>query len=305
MVKSTGSKQKKQAKITEAASPRNQLKKLPSSWLLTKHATRIILDNWKLFLGITAIYGFLNLLLVQGLAASTDVGSLKDQLNQIFTGNIGSLISSLGVFVVLVGSAGNSSNQTAGAYQFFLFLIASLAIICALRQVTAGSKLKIRDAFYKGMYPLVPFLLVLLIIGLQLLPLLIGSSLYSIVMTNGIAVIAIEKILWFVLFILLGSVSFYLVSSSLFALYIVTLPEMTPLKSLRSAKQLVQYRRWAIIRKVLYLPLFLFIVAAVCMIPFIILLTPLAPWVFFIMSMFGLVAVHSYLYALYRELLND
>jgi hypothetical protein len=41
------------------------------------------------------------------------------------------------------------------------------------------------------------------------------------------------------------------------------------------------------------------------MLPIIILLTSLAQWVFFLLTMFALVAVHAYMYTLYRELLND
>ncbi len=112
---------------------------------------------WKykeLFAGITIIYGLLNLTLVQGLAGGTDVSSLKHALNQAFNGGLGSLASAFSVFAVLVGSAGNASSQTTGGYQLFLGIITSLAVIWALRQVLAGESVRIRDAYYRGMYPL-------------------------------------------------------------------------------------------------------------------------------------------------------
>jgi hypothetical protein len=233
------------------------------------------------------------------------VGGLKNELNQIFTGNFGSLASSLSIFVVLVGSAGNGSSETAGAYQLFLALITSLAVIWALRQVLARTPIRARDAYYRGMYPLVPFILVLMVCGLQLIPLLIGSSVYSLVISNGIALYFVEKMLWALLFGLLALLSLYMLSSSLFALYIVTLPDMTPLKALRSARKLVRYRRWTVLRKIICLPIILTILAAAIMLPIIIWLTPLAQWVFFLLTMFGLVAVHAYMYTLYRELLNE
>ncbi len=279
--------------------------RLPNAWRLTRSTWQTLWQHKELFIGITLMYGLLNLLLVQGLASNTDVTSLKDTLNQAFTGNFGSIASGLSVFVVLVGSAGNGSSQTAGAYQLFLGLITSLAVIWALRQVLAGAKVRVRDAYYRGMYPLVQFVLVLLVIGLQFLPLLVGSSLYSLVITNGIAVYFIEKAVWALLFALLAVLSLYMVSSSIFALYIVTLPDMTPMKALRSARELVRHRRWTILRKILCLPLILLVAAAIVMVPIIIWLTPLAQWVFFLLTMFALVAVHAYLYTLYRELLNE
>lgn len=279
--------------------------RLPNAWQLTKTAWDTLWQQRKLFIGITLIYGLLNLVLVQGLASGTDVTALKGNLNQVFSGHLGALGSSLSAFTVLVSSAGNGSSQTAGAYQLFLGLITSLAVIWALRQILAGARIRIRDAYYQGMYPLIPFTLVLLVIGLQLLPLLIGSGLYSLVVANGIAVNLIENLLFAALFAALACLSLYWINSSLLAIYIVTLPDMTPVKALRSARELVRGRRWSVLRKLLCLPVILLIAAAVIMVPIIIVLTPLAQWVFFLLTMFGLVAIHAYLYTLYRELLNE
>ncbi len=279
--------------------------KLPNVWVITRQAFLTLWHHKRLFVGIILIYGFLNLTLAQGLANSTDVSTLKDSLSQIFTGHLGFLASGLSVFVVMIGSAGNTTNQTTGAYQIFLALISSLAVIWALRQVQSGATPRVRDAYYRGMYPMVPFMLVLAVIGLQLLPLIIGSTIYSVVISNSIAVYAVEKVLWTVLFGLLALLSLYMMSSSLFALYIVTLPDMTPVKALRSARALVRHRRWTVLRKLICLPVILLIVAAVIMVPIITLLTPLARWAFFLLTMFSLAALHAYVYTLYRELLNE
>ncbi len=303
MAKKTGKANAKKA--PPKVKPHKAPVRLPNVWRLTRAATLTLWRHRKLFIGITLVYGLLNLILVQGFSGGTDVSSLKSELSQIFHGHFGSLASGLSVFVVLVGSAGNGSSATAGAYQLFLALIVSLAVIWALRQVLAGAALRIRDAYYRGMAPLIPFVLVLLVIAVQLIPLLIGSALYSTVITNGIAVYFIEKVIWLAVFILLALVSLYLLSSSLFALYIVTLPDMTPLRALRSARELVRHRRWTVLRKILALPIILLAVAAIIMLPIIVWLTPLSRWVFFVLTMFVLTAVHTYMYTLYRELLNE
>jgi hypothetical protein len=304
-------KPKKPRKIKQAEYKSFRLQKrikhpvrLPNVWRLSKATARLLINNKGLFLGITGVYGLLNLILAQGLG-SADITGLKSDLSQIFTGNFSALASSLSIFVVLVGSAGNSTSPTAGVYQMLLAIIASLAVIWALRQVKAGSALRIRDAYYRGMYPLIPFVLVLVVIGLQLIPMFIGSSLYNLVISNGIAVYAIEKLLWMLLFGALSLLTLYMLASSLFALYIVTLPDMTPMRALKSARQLVRYRRWTVLRKILFLPLLLIVVAALIMLPIIIWLTALAEWMFFALTMFSLVAIHAYMYTLYRELLNE
>jgi len=296
---------KKKNESKKTAAKLTQYPSLPNVLQLTKTTTQMLWSNKAVLGGIALIYGLLSILLVQGLAATTDVVSVKQQLNQVFTGNLGSIASSFSVFMILVGSAGSGSSQSAGVYQFFLGLIASLAIIWALRQLYSNVTIRIRDAYYRGMTPLVPFVLVLLVVGLQLLPMLIGSSIYSTVISNGIAVTAIEKLLWLALFLGLTAVSLYFISSSVIALYIATLPDMTPLKALRSAKELVKNRRWLVIRKLLFLPVALLVAAAVIMLPVIAIIPIIAPWLFFVLTMLALVVIHTYIYTLYRELIRE
>jgi len=278
--------------------------RLPNVWQLTKTAWQTLWHNRKVFIGITLIYGLLSLVLVQGLVG-TDVAGLKNALNQAFTGGLGSLASALSVFAVLVGSAGGGTGQAAGTHQLLFGIVTSLAVIWALRQVLAGKTIRVRDAYYRGMYPLVPFVLVMLVIGLQLLPFVIGSTLYNLAIANGIAIGLLERLAFLLVFLLTMAWSFYMISSSLFALYIVTLPDMTPRKALRSSRDLVKGRRWPIILRLVLLPIILLVIAATIMIPIIIVLTILAKWVFFLLTMFTLVAVHAYMYTLYRELLNE
>lgn len=277
--------------------------KLPSAFRLMRSALGLLKRHWKLFLGITLVYGLLTVILVRGFGGSLNLSDLKTTLKDGFGGQYGSLATGATLFSYLLGSAGSSSSPAGGVYQSLLMIIVSLATIWALRQVLAKNKIRVRDTFYSGVYPLIPFVLVLLVVGLQLIPLSIGSWLYSTVINNGIAVTALEKFIWIMLFFLLAVLSLYMICSSLFALYIVTLPNMTPMRALRSARQLVLHRRFLILRKILFMPLALLILGAIIMIPLIIFLTFAAEWIFFLLSMFVLTVVHAYMYTLYRELL--
>ena len=277
--------------------------RLPSVWTLTKKTCVLLWSRRWLFLGISLVYGMLTLVFVQGLSGGADVNSLKQQLGLGIGGNAGQLVTGTAVFTQLLAASGSNSSATAGAYQLFIGLVVSLATIWALRQTVAGQRIRLRDAFYRGMYPLVPFILVLCVILLQLLPFLIGGLLYTTVVSSGIAVYTLEKAVWLALFLVLACVTVYLLCSSLFALYIVTLPDMTPMKALRSARQLVRYRRTQVFRKLLFLPVALLIAAFIVMLPFIVFAAGFAQWVFFVLSMLGLVIVHAYMYTVYKELL--
>lgn len=276
---------------------------VPNAFRLLGRCLKLLGRHWKLFGGMLLVYGLLNLVLVHGLAASSNLSNLKTTLDQLFHGSTGKVSAGFTLFVYLLGSSGSSASPAAGVYEALLAVLVSLALIWSLRQIYARSAVRARDGFYRGMYPLVPFILVLLVIGLQLIPLLLGGSVYSLVVNNGIAATGLEKFVWLVIFILLAALSLYWLCSSIFALYIVTLPDMTPMKALRTARELVRYRRLMIVRKLLFLPLGLLVIGALILVPLIILFTPSAEWVYFGLSILGLAVVHSYMYALYRELL--
>lgn len=276
--------------------------RLPSVWKLSRQTAALLWQYRWLFLGIALIYGVLNIIFVRGLSGGLDVESLKKTLGTSLGGS-DKLVTGLTVFVTLMASSGNDSNATAGAYQLFLGLLISLVTIWAVRQATAGHAVRIRDAFYSSAYPLVPFVLVLFVVLLQLIPMIIGLSLFSVVMSTGIAATGIEQLLWGAVCLTLAVISIYMLCSSLFALYIVTLPDMTPLKALRTARQLVQYRRGQVLPKLLFLPVALLAIAAIIMVPAIVFVAPVAQWLLFVLSMFSLVVIHAYMYTVYKALL--
>jgi len=276
---------------------------LPKARLLFVRAVQQLWRNKKLFAGIVALYGLLNLVLVRSIAGSSNLSNFRTTLTTITHGFSGKVITSTGSFLYLLSTSGSGNSANSGVYQFILLLVCSLAFIWALRQTLAKHTVRVRDSFYRGMYPLIPFLLVLLLIVVQLLPLTIGGGLYSAVALNGIAAHWWEQALWLALFIILGLWSLRMISASLFALYIVTLPDMTPLLAYRNAKSLVYGRRLLIWRKLIFMPIVLFLVAMTIELPLIFYATPAAPWVFFVLSMLVLPLAHGYVYNLYREML--
>ncbi len=277
--------------------------KLNSAFRIFRNSVKLIGKNWKLFGSISLVYLLLTIGLVQGFGSSAEMQELKTTLQTFFGGAGGQLAIGLTLFSELLKSTGTTPSELAGAYQSMLLVIMSLALIWALRQVLAKEKISLRDVFYRGMYPLIPFLLVLGVISLELLIMAAGNYIYSSVVANGLATTLVEKIIWLIVTFLLVVLSLYLITSSVFAMYIVTLPDMRPMQALRSARELVRYRRLIIMRKILFLPFILIITMALITIPIILFLTPIAEGVFFILTIFGLTIIHSYMYHLYRELL--
>jgi hypothetical protein len=272
------------------------------SFTLLYRSIKLLCTNWQVFGAILLIYLLLELILVQGLSLVSSGSSLESTKNLLSGAtNIGSTSASL--FLLLVGSG--TGNSSSGAYQFILLLFISLVLIWAIRQHYLKVGMRIRDAFYKGVGPFVPFFLVFLTIGLELAPATIGIVLYSAVSTNGIAASGVEKVLWLIITIILCLVSTYYVTGTLFALYIVTLNDMTPVKALKLAGQLVKGRRLMLMRKIIFLPIAIFIIMAILVVPFLLFAVKIAPVAFFVVTALMVAILHSYFYGLYRELLND
>ncbi len=307
--KGQGTKSVPKTKTNHKANKNKQSKavssKLPSVFGLAKSSWHILWRNRNSMSFIILIYGLVYLVLVLGISSPGNVPSLKHEFSGVFHGHLSSLFSGLSIYTYLVGSSTSSPSASGSTYQVFIMLIASLAIIWALRQYYLGAKIRARDSYYKGLYPFVPFLLVLLFIIVELIPLLIGLFLYGTLFNGSIAVTGLEKVVSLIPIIGLVFLSFYWLASSLMALYIVTLPNMTPMKAIKSARGLVKGRRGLVLKKMIFLPVLLIIITGIIMLPFIYILPSIAAWVFYLLSLIGLVYIHSYLYALYRGLINE
>lgn len=276
-----------------------------SSFKIFNQTTRLLLTRKRLFLGLVLTFLLLSLVFVKGFAANLQISEIKTAINQVYGGLSGNVAGTAALFGLLVSSSGVSNlSDGASVYQSVLILGFVLSLIWSLRHL-GESKLRIRDGYYNGMYPVVKFILVFCLLGLQMLPLAIGSWIHSIVISGGIVATAPEVFSAWILVGLLFLASMYMISSTIFALIIVTLPGLEPRKSLRSAKELVAHRRGVVIRKLLFLPLILLVIAAVIMLPFLLWLPKVAEWAFFVLTGFGWLIGVTYIYNLYRELLNE
>lgn len=276
---------------------------LPSSIFILKKALKLIRKNSKVLLGILLIYIVLNVVLVRGFVSPLDVSELKNNINDTFGSSLNGVSLAGAIFGSLLGSSNTPPSETSSLYQSILFIITSLAIIWVFRQSAAGKKPSLRGAFYDGLYPLVPFLLVLSTLLLQCVPTLIGNFIYGTVTSNGIAASGLEQAIWALFFGLLIVLTLYMVCSSLFALYVVTLPGMHPMRALRSSRQLVFSRRLNVFRKLLVVPTVALIVLIIIVVPAIYFLPVIAPWLYFVLSLASIVLLHAYLFTLYRDLL--
>jgi hypothetical protein len=299
----TESKKKSAASVRVRKATKKQIKqkvkkdtrsrgRIIGSFRLAWHSLRFIRTYWRPLGGIVLVYGFVNLIFASGI-----VGSASSVAGDFNSKHFSDALSGFGAII-----SGGSSSQTP-AMQSILLIIESLVIIWALRHLFSNEEIKIKDAYYHSTAPLIPFVLVIFVIVLQLLPITLGSAVLAIVLSSIAGNSAVE-IIFTSLFIVLSFWSIYMVTSSIFALYIVTLPNMHPRSALKSAKNLVRFRRWQIVRRLLFLPLFIIIFMGIFIVPLILYAKFLVVPTFFVFSMLTILFAHTYLYSLYKGLLE-
>lgn len=276
---------------------------LPSWWMLTRKAFKLLSANKRRIAWFFLVYGLLYIVFVRGFTAPVDIDAIRDSFESVATEEVSALAANFTVFSLMVQSTSSAAGDVAGLYQMFFLIISALALIWLFRQQQAGNKVTMKMAFYRGMYPLIPFIIITAIIGLQTIPASAGNFLFKTVIDSGLAVNTLEQTVWLILFLLMLLLSLYMISSSLIALFIVTLPEMTPLLALKKAKELVQFRRFSVLRKVLAILLFILVLFVAVVFPLIFVSADIAQLVFFALTILVIPFAVAYLFVLYRELL--
>lgn len=282
---------------------RHRLPPLPNWWALTKKTARLMLANKKNLIRFFLVYGLIYFVFVRGFSSPVDIEGIRDAFEEVLNKDISTLAVNFSVLALMLESTTSAAGEVQGMYQTFFLIVAALALIWLFRQQQAGNKVSMKDAFYRGMFPLVPFILVLIVISLQTIPASIGNYLFSTVITNNIAINAAEQIFWLAVFLVLIFVSTFWISSSLIALFIVTLPEMTPRKALAKAKKLVEFRRLSVMRKIIGLVFVVVTLFVAIVFPSIFISALLAQILYFVLTVLFVPFIIGYMFVLYRELL--
>lgn len=294
---------------------------MPGYWSFTNSVRAILWKNWRVFGGLTLVY-IAAVIIITGFGAQETYDqlaqTLKDTGGDVFTGNFGA-VAQAGTLLASVLKTGFSPNVTeaqsilAGLALFFAWL----ATIWLLRNTLAGHKPRLRDGLYNSGSPVLATVAVGFIITLQLLPAAIAVIIYGAAAGSGLLASGASSMLVWISVMLLGLVSLYWVTSSIIALVIVTLPGMYPLHAIRSAGDLVVGRRLRVLFRLAWLVFILAVVWAVVVIPIIlfddwikslvsaIAWVPLVPLVIMSMSALTVVYSTSYIYLLYRRIVDD
>lgn len=290
--------------------------KLPGYWSFTNEVRATLWRHKALFAKLLGVYVILTILLV-GMISQETYTTFSDNLaiinEDVLSGGIGTAGQTAALFgATITGSLNQTPSESQQIYGGFLFLLGWLTTVWLLRQLLAGHKVRLRDAIYSSGAPIVSTFIILLVILVQLLPLALALIAYGAAQQTGLLEEGFVSMAFWIIASLLALMSLYWVTSSFIALIIVTLPGMYPFVALKNAGDLVVGRRLRIALRLLWLALIALLIWAIILIPIILLAgvinipwLPLVPITTVLLSSFTLIWSSSYIYLLYRKLIDD
>ncbi len=253
--------------------------------------------------------------LIQQNQYSTVSGALREY-NELLADDGLDAMSQTGLLLSSIATGDLNATLTE-AQQLLLsvaYILASLVTIWLLRHVMAGTKVKLRDGLYNAGAPFVAILALFSIAVLQLLPLALGAISFS-AATGGEGLLGgggVEAAVFALIAVLLGVLSLYWVSGTLFAIIIATIPGTYPMQALRSAGDIVVGQRMRLVLRIVWLLAVLVLIWAAILIPGVL----LDSWIAQTWSPFTVLAVQfltgfsvifgtAYIYLLYRKMIDE
>ncbi|MGV9001623.1 MAG: hypothetical protein ACOH18_01565 [Candidatus Saccharimonadaceae bacterium] len=295
--------------------------KLPGNIAFTNEVTRTIWKYKKIFGLLVVVYIALYGVMV-GTQSQETYASLSDNLkeatSEVYGGDINAVGQAGVVFFSLIASGVNSqTTETQQVFTILLFLLVWLSTVWLLRNLLAGHKVKLRDGLYNSGAPFFAMIVLALIIAIQLIPIGFAALGYSAAESTGlISGGGIAAMMFWVAVALLAILSLYWITSSLFAMVIVTLPGMYPMQAIRTAGDIILGRRIKILLRWLWMAFVVLIAWAIILIPVILLdmgikslwpaiqWLPIVPFAMLIMAAATTVWAGAYVYLLYRKVVD-
>jgi hypothetical protein len=225
--------------------------------------------------------------------------------------------SGLLLLTTATGGISQTLTESQQVYAVIITLLTWLTTVWLLRNLLAGHQVRLRDGLYNAGAPIVSTFIIALVFMVQLLPLALSIIAYAAASATGLLAGGVEAMLFWIAALLLALLSAYWITSTFFALIVVTLPGMYPYQALKTASSLVAGRRLRILLRFIWMLVVTVIIWVVVMIPIIIFdswiksiwtaisWVPIVPLVLLVMGAVSIIWISSYVYLLYRKVVDD
>lgn len=281
---------------------KTQLKPL-NFWGLISATWREVSTFWRPIAGVTVVYGLLYFVLVMGLSISYSYNDISQTVSETLGESSGAFARNIVSITTLFSGSSNSQSDATVLVQFLLFIIATMAMIWVLRRLQSLKHIKIREAYYEGSSRIVPFILVFTLLLVTFVPSAIGSVIFSAAQSAG--AVGIELVVAGLISGALLLLTLYWFVVWLPALYIVSLPNGTPIAAIKASSKLTKKRRFWMLRQLIALAAVLVLGIFTVMLPIVMVVPAVAVAAAFIVAFTAFAVAQTFIYTMYRSLLDE
>lgn len=212
----------------------------------------------------------------------------------------------------IVGALNNDLSDVQYVYISALVILAVLTVVWLLRHQLAGNKLKVRDGLYAAAAPIAAEY-VLVIVGIaQLIPAALAMLIYVSATTAGILNGGIETAMFSLALLLIVVVTLYFMTTTLFAMFIASIPGTYPMQAYHTARKIVAGQRLRLLMRLLWMVVILLVTWFIVLVPFVIIVNSVGggsswaiPIAYQLMIASSIVYATAYGYLLYRRMIDD
>lgn len=273
---------------------------------------------WKrrwVYLRFVALYVVMSIAMV-GASQISNIGSVNQVIDTAngSSGVIGPVLrAAMTVGTTISGALNNNFSDVQYLYMSALYILSLLTIIWLVRQQLAGNKVVVRDGLYNASAPIASEY-VLAGIGIaQLVPAALAVLVYMSATSLGLLEGGIETAMFSVALFLVVVLTLYFMTTTLFAMFIASIPGTYPLHAYRAARRIVAGQRMRLLFRLLWLVIVLLLGWFVVLVPIIIIVnsfvagsgSAVIPVAVQIMTGASFVYGTAYAYLLYRRMIDD
>ncbi|MDR0397731.1 MAG: hypothetical protein LBH36_00925 [Candidatus Nomurabacteria bacterium] len=296
--------------------------KMPGYFAFTNQVWGHLLKYKKTFLLLT-LFTIVAFAVLVGAMSQDTYESFGDALNQTSENVVNGQLNEIGkagmllLATAVTGGLNQAPSEIQQVFSVIVFLVLWLTTVWLIRYQLSGKKVKLRDGLYNACSPIISTFLVALVIILQALPVIIAVVILGAAMSTDFFTTPLYAVVTSAAIIALGIFSLYLFMGSIFAMVIITIQGMYPLKAIKISGDLVVSRRLRLLKRLIWMALNICALWIIFMIPIIILdgwlksfidwLTgwPVVPIALLVVTSVSVIYAASYIYLLYRRLIVD
>jgi len=278
------------------------------------YVLRILWNRKWVYLRLILTLSVMTVIFIGALQVSnlTSANGVLDSLNS--GGNVFGPVmrAALTVGTSFTGALNSNLSDVQYIYVSVLVILGLLTVVWLLRHQLAGNKLKVRDGLYNSAGPIAAEY-VLLGVGIaQIIPAAVAMLIYVTATASGLIDGGIETALFSVALFLIIVLTLYFMTTTLFAMFIATIPGTYPMKAYKAARKIVSGQRLRLLLRLSWMLILVLIASFLVLVPIVIIANSVGggnSWVIPIAYQLAIITsiVYStaYGYLLYRRMIDD